>query len=69
MSRTQTIDHKHTHKEKDTKIYKVRLDAYISEAEEREMVIYTRYKRIIISSLKNSHQKSLTLKMGNILCL
>jgi len=37
MSRTQTIDHKHTHKEKETKIYKVQLDAYISEAEEREI--------------------------------
>jgi len=37
MSRTQTIDHKHTHKEKETKIYKVRLDAYISGTEEREI--------------------------------
>ena len=56
MPRTQTIDHKHTHKEREIKIYEVRQDVYVSRAEERDLLmIYTRYKRITIGSLKNSH--------------
>ena len=58
MPRRQTLDHKYTHKERETKIYEVRQDTYVSGTEERDLLmIYTTYKRITIGSLKNSHQK------------
>jgi len=52
-------------------IHEVRQDTYVPGAEETDLLmIYTRYNRITIGSLKNSHQKStLTLKMGYILYL
>ena len=60
MPRTRTLDHKHTHKERETKIYEVRQDAYVPKAEERDLLmIYTGYKRITIDFLKNSDQISL----------
>ena len=59
MPRTQTLNHKYKNKGKETKIYKIRQDAYVPGAEERDLlIIYTRYKRITIGSIKNSHQKS-----------
>ena len=66
MLRTQTLDHKHTNKERETKIYKVRKDTYVSGTEERDLlIIYIKYKRITIASLKNTLQKSFTLTIGS----
>ena len=45
MPRTQTLDHKHTHKEREREnmIYEVKHDAYVLGAEERDLLmIYTR---------------------------
>jgi len=40
MPRTQTLNHKHTHKERETKIYEV---IYVPGEEERDLLmIYTR---------------------------
>jgi len=43
MPRTQTLDHKHSHKGRENKIYEVRQDAYVPGAEERDL--YMIYKR------------------------
>jgi len=66
MRRTQTLDHKHAQRE-GNKIYEVRRDAYVPGAEEKDLLmIYTRYKRITIGSLRTLTRNPLTLKMGYI---
>jgi len=61
MPRTQILNYKHTHKERKTKVNEVQQDAYVPDTEERDLlIIYTKYKRITIGSIKNSHQKLTT---------
>jgi len=43
MSRTQTLNYKHTHKEREIKIYEIRQDTYILSTGERNLyMIYIR---------------------------
>jgi len=69
MSRTQTINAQ-TYTQRENKIYEVWHDAYVPGAEKRDLLmIYIRYKRITIDSLKNSHQKLTFSKNSYILYL
>ena len=71
MPKTQTLYHKYTHKKRETKIYKVRQDAYIPGAEERSINDLHKIQEDYnwFSQEHSSEINHLTLKMGYILYL
>ena len=65
MPRTQTPDHKQTHKERETKIYEVRQDAYVLGEEERDLLmIYIRLQEDYNWFSSELTQKSTLSKNG-----
>ena len=67
QTHTQREGEREREREREREIYELR---YVLEAEERDLLmIYTRYKRITIGSLTNSHQKINLPKMCYILYL